>query len=99
MSEVTLRDGSKLTTHDPHQCIFDHCCIHNPSDHPLRDAPMEWLDFGDAGVVYRACSHGSIHPDPDAVEFLANLLKLGLVEAISSTHMSNCDGCCRTPSK
>ena len=31
-----------LRTHGPDECSGPFCVIHNPSDHPLRDAPMHW---------------------------------------------------------
>ena len=98
MSELTLDDGTVLSgVHDPEQCAGRNCCIHNPSDHPLRDAPLAWIQLDDSGVMGRRCAHGLWHPDLDAMAFLFYTFQIMLVEAVSSVHLvqENCDGCCR----
>ena len=45
-----------LRTHAPDECSGPFCVIHNPSDHPLNDAPMHWRS--DKGVMERICPHG-----------------------------------------
>ena len=93
-SKVRLRNGRTLTTHGPEQCLLHHCVIHNPSDHPLKNAKMDFLP--DFNMIYRVCAHGIGHPDPDSLEVLKWRMQWMEVEAIASTHMSNCDGCCRS---
>ena len=95
MTQVILHDGRTLNTHSPEQCgLKDYCCIHNPSDHPLKDAPFEWLD--EIKAIYRVCEHGVLHPDPDSLRFRMAVGDFSMVEAISSVHLveENCDGCC-----
>ena len=43
-------------------CADGPCCLHNPSDHPLRDAPLRWRP---GRRMERVCWHGIGHPDPD----------------------------------
>ena len=47
------------------------CCIHDPSDHHMREWPMNWR--GDTGVMERFCPHGTGHPDPDHMAFVKSL--------------------------
>lgn len=99
MSEmIALHSGSVLTdVHDAGTCFLDHCCIHNPSDHPLRDAPLNW--WGEIRHMVRVCEHGYSHPDPDDMAFKRATLDWMTVEAIASVHLvaENCDGCCQPP--
>ena len=74
-----------LRTHAPDQCSGEHCCIHNPSNHPLRDAPMHWRS--DKHVMERICEHGIGHADPDDV---AHRKRIGVKHA----GVHGCDGCC-----
>jgi len=66
---ITLHDGMVLQTHGPRRCAGFHCCIHNPSDHPLRNAPMVWL--GQLNLMMRICKHEELHPDPDSMNVVA----------------------------
>ena len=98
MSELTLDDGTVLSgVHGPESCYGQNCCIHNPSDHSLRDAPLAWLQLDGVDIMGRRCAHGLWHPDPDAMNFLMGTFQRMLVEAVSSVHrvQENCDGCCR----
>ena len=74
-----------LRTHGPDECSGPFCVIHNPSDHPLRDAPVHWRS--DKGVMERICPHGIGHTDPDDA---AHRARVG--RESSGTH--GCDGCC-----
>ena len=74
-----------INVHPPDACSGEHCCIHNPSDHPLRDAPMHWRS--DKGVMERICVHGIGHDDPDDV---AHRERVGR----ESSGVHGCDGCC-----
>lgn len=64
-----LGGGFLLKTHAENVCGPTRypCCIHNPSDHALRDAPMIWR--ADRGLMERRCVHGVGHPDPDDLAF------------------------------
>ena len=79
-----------MTHHDETQCAGRHCCIHNPSDHHMRDWPMSWR--GDKGVMERTCPHGVGHPDPDDAAYNIRNGRGHL-----TTH--GCDGCCRVKTK
>lgn len=100
MEPIALHDGRILQVHPADVCIGPHCCIHNPSDHPLKDASLDW--WPEVGMM-RRCEHGFTHPDPDdiAVKPLLYGIPQGMmmVEAIMSVHLmeENCDGCCATP--
>ena len=74
-----------LRTHAPDECSGEHCVIHNPSDHPLKDAPMRWRS--DKQVMERICEHGIGHADPDDV---AHRKRIGVKHA----GVHGCDGCC-----
>lgn len=52
-----------LLVHPKTQCAGQHCCIHNPSDHHMKDWPQNWRE--DRGIMERICPHGIGHPDPD----------------------------------
>jgi hypothetical protein len=52
-----------LRVHPKTKCKGQHCCIHNPSDHHMKEWPQNWR--GDRGIMERICPHGIGHPDPD----------------------------------
>lgn len=89
------------------------CCIHEPSDHHMRDWPMLWR--ADTGVMERTCPHGVGHPDPDHMAYVRSLTPKHECEN-SWGYWSNdekdgecpyphfewqgthsCDGCCQAP--
>lgn len=51
--------------HDRDACRGPHCVIHNPSDHHMRDWPLNWR--ADRQLMERTCPHGVGHPDPDTL--------------------------------
>lgn len=79
-----------LRTHRKDDCLGEHCCIHNPSDHPLKDAPKNWR--ADRALMERVCAHGIGHPDPDDIEY--KRLTGGEDYAVAES-VHACDGCCR----
>lgn len=88
-AEATLgaqQDGPALlvNVHPADRCAGRPCCLHNPSDHPLRDAPLNWR--GDRGIMERLCAHGIGHPDPDDAAYRAT-------QGDDDT-VHGCDGCC-----
>lgn len=91
---IFLPDGTLLRTHAAHACRGNHCSIHNPSDHPLRDAPQLWDPRFKS--IYRMCTHGVVHVDPDDFKFKWRAGVSLQVLALVSVH--NCDGCCHWPS-
>jgi len=60
---VKLVGGSTIYAHDKTQCDKEVCCIHNPSDHHMKEWPQNWRS--DRGMMERICPHGTGHPDPD----------------------------------
>lgn len=79
-------DGPRLMTHSPEKCADHYCAIHNhPSDHPLKDAPLNWRT--DRNILERICSHGVGHPDRDSANHLASI-------GHSEENIHGCCGCC-----
>lgn len=88
--------GVQLEVHERTQNCLNHgCCIHNPSEHALKDAPLVWRSAGmfdwKPSHFERICEHGVGHPDPDA---LAYLVRVGKEELAHSLGTHGCDGCC-----
>lgn len=71
--------------HPKQWCELTRCCLHNPSDHPLKTAPLWWR--ADRGIMERICAHGVGHPDPDGMAYAR-----GKGSDDFGTH--GCDGCC-----
>ena len=60
---ITLCGGEAMFGHRRQDCLRDYCCMHNPSEHHMRDWPQHWRS--DSGKMERLCPHGTGHPDPD----------------------------------
>jgi hypothetical protein len=60
-----------LKVHDPARCEGRSCVIHNPSDHHMKDWPLNWRS--DTGVMERTCPHGIGHPDHDHMAYVRSL--------------------------
>lgn len=59
-----LESGQLLRTHAATaDCAQRFCTIHNPSAHPLHQAPRLWDP--NISIVLRICPDGIGHPDPD----------------------------------
>lgn len=78
-----------LRTHEGSECALPYCAIHNPSGHPLRDAPQRWRN--DLRILERICPHGYGHPDIDNLDCLFAIHGEMVVAAVS---VHACDGCC-----
>lgn len=92
---IVMSDGVTMKTHGPETCVGPFCCIHNPSEHPLRTAPMTW--FAEMSLMFRVCEHGNSHPDPDSLEFRQLLVYIGLESPYDGWHPC-CDFmCCQEP--
>lgn len=83
---IGLVGGTILACHGPSVCAGKPCCIHNPSAHPLRAAPLHWR--GDMSYMERICRHGWGHPDPDDI----------MVRRYGYPGAHKCDGCCAASS-
>jgi len=86
-AQMKKKNGFTLKVHNREFCEGENCCIHNPSDHPLKDAPMNWRS--DRRMMERICKHGIGHPDPDDVAFH---LRTNPGDKYYGVH--GCDGCC-----
>lgn len=83
-----IQIGEKsLRVHNRKLCEGRNCSVHNPSDHHMKDWPLNWR--GDRRIMERICPHGVGHPDPDDAEFRSS--RDG-EEADTGVH--GCDGCC-----
>lgn len=71
-----------LFTHPEWACTGQVCCVHNPTDHVMKDFKQVWRP--DRRIIERVCEHGVGHPDPDDFN-IRNMLT-------DSIH--GCDGCC-----
>lgn len=63
------------------------CTIHRPSNHKMRDWPM---NLRETGLVERMCPHGVGHPDPDSAWWLERHLD----HEQGTWGIHGCDGCC-----
>lgn len=75
--------------HPESACAGQHCVLHNPSDHHMRDWAAVFR--ADLHLMERQCRHGIGHPDPDDVAWHASQGR--------SRGIHSCDGCCRPPDK
>ena len=86
MEKYKTGTGQTVWVHDKKMCAGEHCCIHNPSDHHMKNWPTHWRD--DRGLMERLCKHGIGHPDPDDLAFK----KRNSLPDAKGIH--GCDGCC-----
>lgn len=75
----------QLIVHSRSLCEGEYCSVHNPSNHPLREAPLNWR--ADRHIMERYCRHGVGHPDPDDYQY-----RLRTDPNADAIH--GCDGCC-----
>lgn len=80
---IGLIGGGIMEVHDPAACAGQACCVHNPSDHPLNTAPLDWWPI--VRIMVRVCEHTVPHPDPDDI-------RVRTMARFFSHHL--CDGCC-----
>jgi len=88
LEKYTTGVGQNILVHNKNQCKGQHCCIHNPSDHHMKDWPTLWR--GDRGLIERICPCGVGHPDPDDLAFKESI---GVDAQTEGIH--GCCGCCR----
>lgn len=89
---IRLFDGRDLRVHPATACEGGWCCIHNPSEHRLAEAPLNWRS--DRGLMERFCEHGVGHPDPDDLAW--KRVSMPDYDAWAFG-VHGCDGCCRKP--
>lgn len=85
MENWTSGTGQKLKVHDKKDCKGRYCCIHNPSDHHMKDWQLHWRE--DRKLMERICPCGVGHPDVDDISFKKSL---GYNVEFESIH-----GCCQ----
>jgi hypothetical protein len=85
LEPVVLHDSRLMRVHPVEVCGSPPCCIHSPSDHPLRTAPLSW--DSDTHTMWRICKHLRRHPDPDDT-MVRSFTHCG----VNVEH--DCDGCC-----
>lgn len=85
-------DQALINVHSASACAGRACTLHNPSDHHMRDWPMNYR--GDKGLMERICpdptgsgGHGIGHPDPDDMAYHAS-------RGDEAMGVHGCDGCC-----
>lgn len=89
-----LDDGTVISnTHPPSDCAdrATGCPLHDPSAHPLRDAPL--VSFAATGGLGRRCRHGQDHPDVDDIAWRYRGDTLSVQRQPRWVH-EPCDGCC-----
>lgn len=92
-NEFDLENGNRLTNvHPASECAGRPCVIHNPSDHHMKDWPLNWRQYD--GLINikpshyeRICEHGIGHPDPDDLLFHHE-------NGDDYVGIHGCDGCC-----
>ena len=78
--------GQLLWAHPKASCVGQHCVIHHPSDHIMKNFPTHWR--ADRGIMERICPHGIGHPDPDDIAFI----RATRGDAVAKTESVH--GCC-----
>ena len=81
----------EVKVHDPEKCAGRPCPFHAPSDHALRDAPLN-IRFDRYALVERLCPHGVGHPDPDSLAYYRTEWHELYERQAMAVH--GCDGCC-----
>lgn len=96
---IGMPDGRVLKTHGKDECSGTPCVLHSPSDHPLKDAPLQWRS--ERAMMERVCEHGIAHPDPDDRAHWERRLgdDPASWEFIEARAQHSCDGCCVPPWK
>lgn len=84
--------GNEVIVHDPSHCEGEICCIHNPSDHVMKDFKKLFRSRFGMPLIERICPHGVGHPDPDHLSSYKE--KYG-EKAARYESIHGCDGCCR----
>lgn len=85
LEAYTTGTGQLIKAHARKHCVGPFCCIHNPSQHHMREWPTHWRM--DRYLMERICPHGIGHPDPDHIAHLPRA-------AQDAESIHGCDGCC-----
>lgn len=106
MEEYVTGTNQKILVHNKEQCKGRNCCIHNPSDNPMKDWPTNWRQ--DRHLMERICPCGVGHPDIDDLAFKKQLFKKEakklfknkkdrekyIEQKMSTESVHGCCGCC-----
>ena len=87
---IGMHNQTPIVVHAPDACAGRSCCVHNPSDHPMRGFP-QYYRF-DIGLMERTCPHGIGHPDPDDLAYRRDRYGADHARGLG---IHGCDGCCR----
>ena len=79
---ITGTEQNLFNVHSEDLCKGSYCCIHNPSDHKMKDFPLHWRS--DRKIMERICEHGTGHPDPDDIRIVNG----------DDDGIHGCCGCC-----
>ena len=71
-----------IYSHTDGECTGDVCVFHKRSDHHMRKFRQFYRV--QTSIMYRVCTHGIQHPDPDDEQFRSG--------AFDGDH--DCDACC-----
>lgn len=82
-----------VKTHGADRCAGRPCCVHNPSDHHMRDWPLVFR-FDRGALGERICPCGIGHPDPDSLTHLLTVMPPDDADAMG---VHGCCGHCRDP--
>jgi hypothetical protein len=93
MEKYTTGTGQNILVHDRSDCKNQYCCIHNPSNHKMKDWPTHWRD--DRGIMERICKCGVGHPDPDDIAFKKRIAEMYNRDESFYDDTHGCCGCCR----
>jgi hypothetical protein len=85
MEDYITGTNQKVRVHEKWICKGNYCCIHNPSDHHMKDWPTNWRQ--DRFMMERICPHGIGHPDPDDIAWKKRM-------GYNADAVHGCDGCC-----
>lgn len=72
--------------HTEKMCEGTFCCFHNPSEHHMKDWPMN-IRIDRGALTERMCPHGIGHPDPDSLAWMKR-------SGSNDNGIHGCDGCC-----
>jgi hypothetical protein len=104
MEMTSPAPGVVQINHAPSLCAGEYCCIHNPSDHHMRDWPTTFRSDRVEVIIRnnyvshvfvlteRICEHGVGHPDPDSIAYA---LKIGGTDFAHAQGVHGCDRCCQ----
>jgi hypothetical protein len=86
-------EGKQVEVHEKNDdCEQFGCCIHKPSAHPLRGAPLIWrIEVFRPPHMVRVCECGASHPDFDSLEYLR---RIGKQELAATFSVHACCGHC-----